>query len=86
MGSLAAIPHYHVDKAHEALKSLLGESIALHPCADGAGRYLTAEVIGDYEGLLRLAIGKNKAGGGQAIQPSLACLFRFEIQGVALAA
>lgn len=33
--------------------------------SDGAERYyLTAEVTGDYEGLLRLAIGKNKAGGG----------------------
>ena len=64
-GNLAATPHHHVAKAREALKSLLGKTIALHPCADGAGRYLTAEVTGDYEGLLRLAIGKNKAGGGQ---------------------
>ena len=65
VGNLAATPHHHVAKAREALKSLLGKTIALHPCADGAGRYLTAEVTGDYEGLLRLAIGKNKAGGGQ---------------------
>ncbi len=65
VGNLAATPHDHVAKAREALKSLLGKTIALHPCADGAGRYLTAEVTGDYEGLLRLAIGKNKAGGGQ---------------------
>ena len=65
VGNLAATPHDHVAKAREALKSLLGKTIALHPCADAAGRYLTAEVTGDYEGLLRLAIGKNKAGGGQ---------------------
>jgi hypothetical protein len=52
-------------QAREALKSLLGKTIVLHPCADGAGRYLTAEVTGDYEGFVRLAIGKNKAGGGQ---------------------
>ena len=65
VGNLAATPHHHVAKAREALKNLLGKTIALHPCADGAGRYLTAEVPGDYEGLLRLAIGKNKAGGGQ---------------------
>ena len=65
VGNLAATPHHDVAKAREALKSLLGKTIALHPCADGAGRYLTAEVTGDYEGLLRLAIGKNKAGGGQ---------------------
>ncbi|MBC7840014.1 MAG: hypothetical protein H7Y39_15465 [Nitrospiraceae bacterium] len=63
--NLAATPHDHVAKARDALKSLLGKTIALHPCADGAGRYLTAEVTGDYGGLLRLAIGKNKAGGGQ---------------------
>ena len=65
VGNLAATPHHHVAKAREALKSLLGKTIALHPCTDGAGRYLTAEVTGDYEGLLWLAIGKNKAGGGQ---------------------
>ena len=52
-------------QAREVLKSLLGATITLHPCADGVERYLTAEVTGDYAGLLRLAIGKNKAGGGQ---------------------
>ncbi len=65
VGNLAAPPHQHVAKAREALKSLLGKTITLHPCADGEGRYLTAEVTGDYAGLLRLAIGKNNAGGGQ---------------------
>ena len=45
--------------------NLSKHSITLHPCADSSGRYLTAEVTGDYEGLLRLVIGKNKAGGGQ---------------------
>jgi len=58
--NLAATPHDHVAKAREALKSLLGKTIALHPCAAGAGRYLTAEVTGDYQGLLRLAITKIK--------------------------
>lgn len=65
VGNLAVTPHHHVAKTREALKSLLGKTIALHPCADGAGRYLTAEVTGDYEGVLRLAVGKNKVGGGQ---------------------
>ena len=41
-------------------------------CADGAERYLTAEVTGDYEGLLRLTIGKNKTGGGH---PQLALFY-----------
>ena len=83
---LAATPHHHFGKAREALKNLLGKSIVLHPYADGAGRYLTAEVTGDNAGLFRLAIGKNKGGGGQSIQPSLVPLLRFEIQGIALAA
>jgi len=47
------------------------------------GCYLTAEVTGDYEGLLRQAIGKNKAGGGQAFLPSLTQAFDVTIQGVA---
>jgi hypothetical protein len=58
VGNLAATPHHHVAKAREVLESLLGETITLHPCADGAERYLTAEVSGDYSGLLRLAMGK----------------------------
>jgi hypothetical protein len=49
-------------------------------------RYLTAEVWGDYAGLLRQVTGQNKSGGGQGIQPSLVPLLRFEIQGVALPA
>ena len=83
VGNLAATPHDHIAKAHEALNSLLGKTIALHPCADGMGFYLTAEVTGDYEGLLRLAIGKNKAGGGQWIVPSLTQALDVTIQGVA---
>jgi hypothetical protein len=66
--------------------ALLGKEIVLHPMADGVSRYLTAEVTGNYEGLLRLVTGQNKSGGGQGIQPSLVPLLRFEIQGVALAA
>jgi F420-0:gamma-glutamyl ligase-like protein len=63
--NLANIPRQHVDQAREVIKSLLGATITLHPCADGVGRYLTAEVTGNYAGLMKLAIGKNKAGGGQ---------------------
>lgn len=65
VGNLANIPRQQVDKARDVLKSLLGATITLHPCADGVERYLTAEVTGDYAGLLRLATGKNKSGGGQ---------------------
>ena len=55
----------HVDLARAQLRLLLGQAIVLHPCADGEGRYLTAEVTGDYTGLMRLATGLNKSGGGQ---------------------
>jgi DNA invertase Pin-like site-specific DNA recombinase len=86
VANLATVTHQHVDRARAMLKSLLGRQIALHQCADGADRYLTAEVSGNYAGLLRLALGKNKDGGGQAMQLSLTPLLRFEVQGVALAA
>jgi len=54
--------------------------------ADGAARYLTAEVTGDYAGLLRLATGQNKGGGGHPLHPSLVNALSFRIEGVALAA
>ncbi len=47
-----------VDRARGVLLELLGKEIALHPTADGKERYLTAEVCGDYAGLLRLTTGK----------------------------
>ena len=75
-----------MDKTRGLLRVLLGKEIALHPTSDGVERYQTAEVSGDYTGLLRLVVGQNKFGGGQPIQPSLIPLLRFEIQGVALAA
>lgn len=62
---------------------MLGATITLHPCADGVKRYLTAEVTGNYAGLLRLAIGKNKDGGGQGFLPSLLEAWGFDIQRVA---
>ena len=62
---------------------MLGSTITLHPCADGAGRYLTAEVTGDYAGLLRLATGKNNAGGGQGELLGLNQALRFEINVLA---
>ena len=65
VGNLANLPRQQVDQAREVLKGLLGAAIMLHPCADGAERYLTAEVTGDYAGLLRLAVGHHKSGGGQ---------------------
>ena len=43
-----------IDRARAALRGMLGGPVRLHPCADGARRFLTAEVTGDYAGLLRL--------------------------------
>ena len=69
VGNMAAIPQHHIAQAREALRSLVGKTIALHPCADGAGRYLTAEVTGDYAGLLRLETGKIKVVEGRGVEP-----------------
>lgn len=60
VGNMAAIPNHHIAHAREVLKGLVGNTIALHPCADAEGCYLTAEVTGDYAGLLRLETGKIK--------------------------
>ena len=62
---LANVTQLQVDKARGLLRELLGKEFVLHPTADGSARYLVAEVSGDYAGLLRLAVGKNKFGGGQ---------------------
>ncbi len=69
VGNLAATPHHHVAMAREAIKSLSGKTIALHPCADGAERYLIAEVSGNYEGLLRLTTGKIRLVEGRGVEP-----------------
>jgi hypothetical protein len=69
---LANVTQLQVDRARGLLRVLLGKEIALHPCSDGQGRNLTAEIAGDYEGLLRLVVGQNKFGGGHP-QPALFC-------------
>ena len=65
LDDLSNVTQLQVDRARGLLRVLLGKEIVLHPCADGEGRYLTAEVSGDYGGLLRLVTGQNKFGGGQ---------------------
>lgn len=62
---LANVTQLQVDRARGLLRVLLGNEIVLHPTTDGTTRYLTAEVSGDYVGLLRLVLGQNKFGGGQ---------------------
>lgn len=61
---LANVTQLQVDKARGVLRVMLGKEIVLHPTADGVACYLTAEVTGDYTGLLRLVTGQNKFGGG----------------------
>ena len=46
-----------VDKARGILKDLVGGTIPLSSTLDGGGRYLTAELSGDYAGLLKLVTG-----------------------------
>jgi hypothetical protein len=66
---LANVTQLQVERVRSLLRVLLGKEIVLHPTADGTARYLTAEVSGDYAGLLRLAVGQHKFGGGQANTP-----------------
>jgi hypothetical protein len=66
---LANVTQLQVDRARSLLLVLPGKEIVLHPTADGTARYLTAEVSGDYAGLLRLAVRQNKFGGGQVGTP-----------------
>ena len=70
LDDLATVTQLQVDRARGLLRVLLGKEIVLHPTADGSTRYLTAEVTGDYAGLLRLVTGQNKSGRGRP-QPAL---------------
>ncbi len=53
--NLAHIPQRHIEPMREQIKSLVGE-ITLRPKAEG---YLEAEMVGRYDGLLKLAVGGN---------------------------
>ena len=64
IADLGSATQHQVDRARGVLRVLLGTQIILHPTADGDTRYLTAEISGDYSGLLRLATGQNKFGSG----------------------
>ena len=62
---LATVTQLQVDTARGVLRVMSGKEIVLHPTAEGVARCLTADVTGDYTGLLRLVTGQNKFGGGQ---------------------
>src|SRR5690349_15646254 len=53
----ATVTQHQVDKARGILRELGGKQITLHPSTDGKERYLTAELSGDYAGLIRLVLG-----------------------------
>jgi hypothetical protein len=55
---LATVTQHQVDKARGILRDLVGGEIRLHPTAAGTERYLTAELAGDYAGLVRLVAPK----------------------------
>ncbi|OAI44356.1 hypothetical protein AYO43_09255 [Nitrospira sp. SCGC AG-212-E16] len=57
VNDLATVTQFQVDKARGMLRELVGGRILLYPAADGADRYLMAELTGDYAGLLRLVCG-----------------------------
>jgi site-specific DNA recombinase len=54
---LVAVTQPEVDKVRGMLRELVGHAIRLHPTSDGAERFLTAELSGDYTGLMTLACG-----------------------------
>ena len=52
---LVLATRYEIDKARGIIYGLVGEKkIVLRPTEDRAGRYLTAELAGDYAGLIPL--------------------------------
>ena len=55
--NLATVTQHQVDKARGILMRLVGGEIVLHPSADQGERYLTAELSGDYSGLVGLIDG-----------------------------
>jgi site-specific DNA recombinase len=65
VNNLAHVPQRHIGPMREQIRSLVGE-ITLRPRAEG---YLEAEMIGRYEGLLKLAVGgsRNTVGCGGRI-------------------
>ncbi len=84
--NLSTVTQKQVDKARGILRDLVGKQIPLHPTTHGTERYLTAELSGDYAGLIRLVLGQNKFGGGQVLRPWLATSLSFELKGTAIAA
>ena len=57
---LARATRYEIDKAREIVSGLVGENkIVLYPTEDGRGRYFTAELAGDYAGLIPLVFQGN---------------------------
>lgn len=77
---LAIVTQCKVDKARGILRELVGGQILLHATADGAERFLTAELSGDYSGLVRLvaspkillvAVNRNKFCFGQKLRVPL---------------
>ena len=63
------VTQHQVDKARGILHDLMGGPIALHPTADGEGRYLTAEVSEDYVGLFRLVTDKDSLVEARGVEP-----------------
>jgi hypothetical protein len=47
----------------------MGQQVVLHSTANAAERYLTAEVLGDYPGLLRLVTGKINLVEARGVEP-----------------
>ena len=75
-----------VFEARAILRTTLNGSLTFQPVEVAGKAGYRFYGIGNYGSLLAYSHASNDGGGGQPIQPSLAPLLRFEIQGVALAA
>ena len=64
LDDLVNVTQHQVDKARGILRELMESGDCAAPNVGRLERYLTAEVSGDYAGLLRLGAGTNKFGGG----------------------
>ncbi|CUS37439.1 hypothetical protein COMA1_40055 [Candidatus Nitrospira nitrosa] len=67
--NLITVTQHSVDKARGILWDLMGAQIVLHPTSDGASRYPTAQVSGDYAGLYRMVTGKIMLVEGRGVEP-----------------
>lgn len=86
LADIPALLTRQVPLARQMLRKLLDGHILCEPVQEHGKRGYRFTATGTFDRLLTGVKVINESGGGQAIQPSLVPLLRFEIQGTALAA